>query len=81
MEQHTEETVYEKAAQEIHQLVTAVSEVIQKAEGLKDKNFGLFYQHGRLSFLDLDAFAKNVDTAALAEKLTNEQKSIDKIEE
>jgi hypothetical protein len=82
MEQHTEDAaVYEQAAQEIHKLVSAVSEIIQETEGLKDKNFGLFYQHQRISYLDLDAFAQNVDTAALAEKLTNEEKSIDKTEE
>lgn len=82
MEQEVKEAaLYEEAAQEIHQLVSAVSEVIQNTGGLKDKNFGLFYQHGRLGFIDLDAFAKTVDTEALAEKLTKEQKSIDKNEE
>ena len=82
MEKHIDEAaMYESAALEIHQLVSAVSEVIQKTEGLKDKNFGLFYQHGRLGFIDLDAFAKTVDTTALAEKIANEQKSIDKNEE
>ena len=70
---------YADLREEIQALVTSVSETINTHEKLKNKNLGLFYQHGRLSYVDLDIFAK----AANIEKLIAERKnnkSIDKEE-
>lgn len=66
----------------VRQLMATLSESIEKFDILKDMNFGLFYQHGRVAFVDLDVFAKNT-TAKLKEKdetktLTELTEEIDK---
>lgn len=43
---------------DVRAMVAKVSDIIQDSS-LKDMNFGLFYQHGRLGFVDLDAFAES----------------------
>lgn len=44
---------------EIKDLVSEVSKVIDNHPEFQDKNFGLFYQHGRLGYIDLDRFAES----------------------
>jgi hypothetical protein len=68
---------YETRAKEIQDFVTAVSKLLDNHESLKEMNFGLFLQHGRLGFVDLDAFAKSVDIDKMKQKITEEEKDID----
>jgi hypothetical protein len=71
--------MYEAVAKDIQELVTAVSQIIQNHPNLVEKNFSLHYQHGRIGYMDLDAFAKSVNIEQIAK--AKEQKSIDKNEE
>lgn len=48
----------DKRVEEIKELVGKVSAAIEETKELREANFGLFYQSGRLGFMDLDAFAK-----------------------
>lgn len=48
----------DKRVEEIKELVGKVSTAIEETKELREANFGLFYQNGRLGFMDLDAFAK-----------------------
>ena len=68
--------MYEEAAKDIQELVAAVSQVIQKHPNLVEKNFSIHYQHGRIGYMDLDAFAKSVDLEKLVK--AKEENSIDK---
>ena len=43
----------------VRKLFAQVSDIIEADEKLSSMNFGLFYQEGRLSLVDLDAFAKS----------------------
>ena len=63
--------MYEAAAKDIQELVTAVSKIISNHPVLVDKNFGLYYQHGRLGYIDLDAFAKSVNLDEIMKKQQN----------
>ena len=54
-----ENNKYEKHMETIKDLVANVSSLIDAKPDLKEMNFGLFYQHGRLGFVDLDAFANS----------------------
>ena len=67
------ENPFADVAQEVKEMVTAVSDVIKKYPILASKNFGLFYQHGRLGYMDLDIFAEKVKE--------NEKETLDKTEE
>lgn len=73
-------TKYEDIQKDIRDLVAAVSDIIKSHDKLKDKNFGLFYQHGRLGYVDLDMFAKTVDMNSIlkAKKETEDKKELDK---
>ena len=71
--------MYEAVAKDIQELVTAVSQIIQNHPNLVEKNFSLHYQHGRIGYMDLDAFAKSVDIEKIAK--AKEQKNVDKNEE
>jgi hypothetical protein len=71
--------MYEAVAKDIQELVTAVSQIIQNHPNLVEKNFSLHYQHGRIGYMDLDAFAKSVNIEQIAK--AKEQKSVDKNEE
>jgi len=51
---------------DVKEIIAEISKLIDSHPNLQNKNFGLFYQHGRLGFLDLDAFAENT-------KVTTEQ--------
>lgn len=42
----------------VKELVSQLSQIIDNDEKLSKMNFGLFYQHGRIGFVDLDAFAE-----------------------
>lgn len=77
------EDAYLELRNEIQALVSSVSQTISTHDKLKDKNFGLFYQHGRLGYVDLDMFAKTVDTEGLlkAKSITEENDIVDKEEE
>ena len=76
------EEVYSDIVEDIQSMVTAVSQIINDHEKMKDKNFCLYYQHGRLGYLDLDEFAKNVDVKGMQEKINTEsKKELDKNEE
>jgi len=43
---------------EVKELVSKVGALIDSYPHLKVKNFGLFYQQGRLGYMDLDVFAQ-----------------------
>lgn len=47
----------EERVNEIKDLVGKISPIINESN-LKNMNFALFYQNGRLGFMDLDAFAE-----------------------
>lgn len=68
----------------VRAMFTEVDKIIQ-ASPLKDMNFGLFYQDGRLSLLDLDAFAEStkvrLEQDGEEKTLTEIQKDIDKDKE
>lgn len=68
----------------VRQLVADVGAIIDKVPALREMNFGLFYQHGRLGFMDLDAFAESTKVRLNPEDeeqtLTEMKNSIDKEE-
>lgn len=71
--------MYEAVAKDIQEMVTAVSQIIQNHPNLVEKNFSIHYQHGRIGYMDLDAFAKTVDLEKLVK--ARDENSIDKNEE
>ena len=71
--------MYEAVAKDIQEMVAAVSQIIQNHPNLVEKNFSIHYQHGRIGYMDLDAFAKSVDLEKLVK--AKEENSIDKNEE
>lgn len=76
------EEAYSDIVEDIQSVVAAVSQIISDHEKMKDKNFCLYYQHGRLGYLDLDEFAKNIDVKGMQEKINTEsKKELDKNEE
>ena len=76
------EEAYSDIVEDIQSLVAAVSQTISNHEKIKDKNFCLYYQHGRLGYLDLDEFAKSIDVKGMQEKINTEsKKELDKNEE
>ena len=68
--------MYEEAAKDIQELVAAVSQVIQEHPNLVEKNFSIHYQHGRIGYMDLDAFARSIDIEKIVK--AKEENSIDK---
>ena len=68
--------MYESVANDIKDLVTEFSQIIQNHPNLVEKNFSLHYQHRRIGYMDLDAFAKTVDLEKLVK--AKEENSIDK---
>lgn len=71
--------MYEAVAKDIQEMVTAVSQIIQEHPNLVEKNFSIHYQHGRIGYMDLDAFAKSVDLEKLVK--AKEENSVDRNEE
>lgn len=70
---------------DIKDIVAGLSDLISKHPVLEKMNFGLFYQNGRIGFMDLDAFAQSTK-ARLSEdgeekNLTDLQKDIDRSKE
>lgn len=59
--------------EDVKSLITDISSYIDKYPSLKEKNFGLFYQHGRLGYIDLDAFA---ETTKVTTEEGGEEKSL-----
>ena len=74
----------EEKAEAIRAMFSKVDEIIQDSP-LKDMNFGLFYQDGRLSLIDLDAFAEStkvrLEKDGEEKSLTELTKDIDKSKE
>jgi len=68
----------------VRQLVADVSSLIDGSETLRNMNFGLFHQHGRVGFVDLDAFAESTKLRLTPDgeeqTLTEMKNSIDKDE-
>ena len=52
------ENKYDIYMENIKELVSIVGDFIDKHTTIQSMNFGLYHQHGRLGFVDLDAFAK-----------------------
>ena len=79
------ENKYQELIEDIKDVVGKVSSIIDEHSKLKDINFGLFYQHGRLGFVDLDAFAEatkvKLDADGEEKTLTELKNDIDKNEE
>ena len=77
-----ENNKYEKHMETIKDLVANVSSLIDAKPDLKEMNFGLFYQHGRLGFVDLDAFANStkmkINEDGKEKTLTEYKNDIDK---
>ena len=77
-----ENNKYEKHIETIKDLVANVSSLIDAKPDLKEMNFGLFYQHGRLGFVDLDAFANStkmkINEDGKEQTLTEYKNDIDK---
>ena len=77
-----ENNKYEKHMETIKDLVANVSSLIDAKSDLKEMNFGLFYQHGRLGFVDLDAFANStkmkINEDGKEQTLTEYKNNIDK---
>ena len=77
-----ENNKYEKHMETIKDLVANVSSLIDTRSDLKEMNFGLFYQHGRLGFVDLDAFANStkmkINEDGKEQTLTEYKNDIDK---
>lgn len=71
--------MYESVAKDIQSLVAKFSQIIQNHPNLVEKNFSVHYQHGRIGYMDLDAFAKSVDLEKLVK--AKEENSIDKSEQ
>lgn len=71
--------MYESVAKDIQSLVAEFSQIIQNHPNLVEKNFSVHYQHGRIGYMDLDAFAKSVDLEKLVK--AKEENSIDKNEQ
>ena len=71
--------MYEAVAKDIQEMVTAVSQIIQNHPNLVEKNFSIHYQHGRIGYMDLDAFARSIDIEKIFK--AKEENSIDKNEE
>jgi hypothetical protein len=71
--------MYEAVAKDIQELVAAVSQVIQEHPNMVNKNFSIHYQHGRIGYMDLDAFAKTVDLEKLVK--AKEENSVDRNEQ
>ncbi len=51
----------EEMQEEIVRVVQELAVSIEKTEELQKINFGLFYQDGKISFLNLDAFKEKVN--------------------
>lgn len=77
-----ENNKYEKHMETIKDLVANVSSLIDAKPDLEEMNFGLFYQHGRLGFVDLDAFANStkmkINEDGKEQTLTEYKNDIDK---
>lgn len=72
-----EEHVYDDVREDIQKLVSAVSDVIKEHPLLATKNFGLFYQHGRLGYLDLNIMEEKLKAELEKQKNTEDQESVD----
>ena len=77
-----ENNKYEKHMETIKNLVANVSSLLDANPDLTEMNFGLFYQHGRLGFVDLDAFANStkmkINEDGKEQTLTEYKNDIDK---
>ncbi len=63
---------------DVKDIVAQISSIIDAHPTLKDMNFGLFYQHGRIGFVDLDAFAASTKARL---NMDGEEKTIAEIAE
>lgn len=83
-ENKTQSVDYSELVSDIQNVVSKLSSIIDEHPSLKDKNFGLFYQHGRIGFMDLDAFAEStkarINEGDEEKTLTEIAKDIDKSE-
>jgi len=77
-------TNYDSHMDDIKDIVAGMSALIDEHPKLKDMNFSLFYQHGRIGFVDLDAFAEStkvrLEEDGEEKTLTEIQNDIDKTE-
>lgn len=62
----------------VRSLVSELATVIDKYDDLKKMNFGIFYQNGRIGFMDLDAFAETTKVKLDAD---GEEKSLTEVKE
>lgn len=60
----------------VRNFVSDVNEALSKYPELVNMNFALFYQQGRLGFMDLDAFAKSVTAKT---EIEGEEKTLEEI--
>lgn len=66
---------YQNHVNEIQVLSKEFGDIVNQSS-LKDYNFCVYYQHGRIGFLDLDAFAKAVDLKKEDIKVEEKEKKL-----
>lgn len=77
MNKENDEHAFDDVREDIQRLVSAVSDVIKEHPLLAAKNFGLFYQHGRLGYMDLDIMESRLKEELAKKNETEDQESID----
>lgn len=77
MNKENDEHAFDDIKEDIQKLVSAVSDVIKEHPLLATKNFGLFYQHGRLGYLDLDIMENRLKEELAKKNETEDEENID----
>lgn len=77
MNKENDEHAFDDIKEDIQKLVSAVSDVIKEHPLLAVKNFGLFYQHGRLGYLDLDIMESRLKEELAKKNETKDEENID----
>ena len=77
MNKENDEHAFDDIKEDIQKLVSAVSDVIKEHPLLAAQNFGLFYQHGRLGYLDLDIMESRLKEVLAKKNETEDEENID----
>lgn len=77
-QERTQSTNYSEHISDIKDIVSQMGNIIERYPKIKDMNFGLFYQHGRIGFVDLDAFAQSTKARL---NVDGEEKSLTELKE
>lgn len=77
-QERTQSANYSEHISDIKDIVSQMGDIIAQHPTIKDMNFGLFYQHGRIGFVDLDAFAQSTKARL---NVDGEEKSLTELKE